>query len=243
MNPSDDASFRVPARCFHADAPEALDRADVSEADLRRELGALATANRWLGGYRLTLNYVKQLIGPAPSRPVTLLDLGTGGADFPRTIAAWARRQRLSLAITAVDSNPKTVQLARELCRGWPEISIEQQDILNLPHADRSFDLVLCSAVLHHFDGPEAVAVLRNIGRIASSGYIVTDLRRNWLAIQAARWMPSFGSPLFRQDAVQSCRAAFTVEELRAMAQQAGLADFQIRRHQGVFRMVLAGKR
>ena len=95
--------------------------------------------------------------------------------------------------------------------------------------------------MLHHFSAPEAVAVLRNIGRLARTGYVVADLRRNWLAIRAAVCLPTFGSPLFRQDAVQSCRAAFTVDELRAMARQAGLTDFQVHRHQGVFRMVLAG--
>jgi hypothetical protein len=49
-------------------------------------------------------------------------------------------------------------------------------------------------------------------------------------------------SPIFRQDAVQSCRAAFTVRELQAMARQAGMRDFQIRRHHLFFHMVLAGR-
>jgi hypothetical protein len=50
-------------------------------------------------------------------------------------------------------------------------------------------------------------------------------------------------SPIVGHDAPQSCRAAFTVGELRALAQQAGLNRFQINRHQWFFRMVLIGRK
>jgi hypothetical protein len=79
---------------------------------------------------------------------------------------------------------------------------------------------------------------------LARRGYIVNDLCRNWLVIWSAELLARtlIQSPIFRNDAVQSCRAAFTVSELQAMAEQAGLNDFQIKRHHALLRMVLRGK-
>ena len=81
--------------------------------------------------------------------------------------------------------------------------------------------------------------------QIARVGYLVNDLRRNWPAI----WMTDLlartviRSPIFRQDASQSCWAAFAIRELREMARQAELGNFRIKRHQAGFRFVLEGRK
>jgi hypothetical protein len=46
---------------------------------------------------------------------------------------------------------------------------------------------------------------------------------------------------IVRQDAVASCRAAFSVPELRSMADEAGLENYKVNRHHLGFRMVLHG--
>jgi SAM-dependent methyltransferase len=238
-------SWLTPVRRFDPRDPEWLDCPGLDRALLREELNTLETCNRRLWGHDLALHYVDRLVASAPTASLSVLDLGTGAADIPRAIAAWARQRQLPVAITAVDCNAEVLQLAGESCQGWPEIRLEQHDLRALPYEADSFDLVLCSLALHHFASAEAVAVLRSMQRLARRGYVVNDLCRNWLTIGSAElWVRALvRSPVFRHDALQSCRAAFTVGELRALAQRAGLDHFAIKRHHAVFRMVLEGRK
>jgi SAM-dependent methyltransferase len=217
----------------------------MAEALLREELQTLESFNRRLGGHRLALQYVKRFVSAARPASLHILDLETGAADIPRTIVAWARRCQLPVSLTAVDGNDDILRLARESGRDWPEIRFEQHDLRALPYAPESFDLVLCSLTLHHFGDADAVTLLRRIHELARLGYIVNDLRRNWPAIWTTEFLArtAVRSAIFCHDAVQSCRAAFTVAELRAMAKQAGLKDFEINWHHTVFRMVPKGNK
>jgi SAM-dependent methyltransferase len=237
-------SLLVPVRRFDPNEPEEVDRPGMDAALLREEMQTLERFNRRLYGHDLVLRYVERLVDSCKAASLSILDLGTGVADIPRAIAAWARRRRFPVSITAVDGNAEILRLAGESCRDWPEIQLAQYDLRLLPYETASFDLVLCSLALHHFAASDAVAVLQNVQRLAARGYVVNDLRRNWLAIcstEVLMWALC-RSPVFRGDAARSCRAAFTVEELRALAQRAGLNHFQIKRHHAVFRMVLEGR-
>jgi len=235
----------APHRCFDPNCPELMDRPGIDRALLREELQTLEKFNQRLGGHQLVLHYIKRFIGSSETASLSILDLGTGAADIPRAIAAWARQRKLSIVITAVDGNPIVLQIAEELCRDWPEIRFEQHDLRALPYAEESFDLVLCSHALHHFESEDAITILRRIDALARCGYIVNDLRRNWLAIASMEVLVRalVRGPLARNDAVQSFRAAFTVGELRGLAEQAGLNNSQVNRHHWFFRMVLEGRK
>jgi ubiquinone/menaquinone biosynthesis C-methylase UbiE len=235
----------APPRRFNLDCPELMDRPGISHALLREELQILETANRRWGGHELMLGYVQRFLVAARTKSLTILDLGTGAADIPRAIVAWARQRQLSVTITAVDGNSGILEIAREACRNRPEIRLEQHDLRALPYAADSFDLVLCSLALHHFESADAVAILRRLNELARQGCIVNDLRRNWPAIWTTELLARtvIKSRITRNDAVQSARAAFTVRELRAMAERAGLRNFRIHRRHLFFRMVLEGRK
>ena len=237
-------SLFTPVRRFNPSSPELMDQPGLDRALLREELRTLERCNRRLGGHDLALHYVERFVSSTGARSLSILDLGTGVADIPRAIAAWARRRQLPVTITAVDGNAEILQIAGESCQAWPEIRLEQHDLRSLPFAAAGYDLVMCSLALHHFAAADAVTLLRRIHALARGGYIVNDLRRHWLAIGSTELLARLliRSPIFRHDAAQSCRAAFTVEELGEMAERAGLGHFQIQLHHGVFRMVLEGK-
>ena len=233
----------VPPRRFDPAIPEIMDRPGNEPRLLRADLRVLEDVNRFLGGYRIPLLYLRKLADSRdPSKTLTILDLATGAADVPRAIVAWARSQRVNVAITAVDGNPEILRIARENTADWPEIRIEQQDLLALPYPAASFDVVLCSLTLHHFSESDAVAILRRIHDTARGNWIVNDLRRNRIAIGLSKLMAHtiITNPIARFDAPASCERAFTIAEWRAMAVRAGLEHFTIRRHR-FFRMALAG--
>ncbi len=234
-------SLLVPPRRFDPTVPEIMDRPGNEPKLLRADLHVLEEVNRLLGGYRIPLLYLPKFL---TGKPLTILDLATGAADVPRAIAAWARAQSVKVEITAVDGNPEILPIARENTAEWPEIRVEQQDLLALPYPAASFDVVLCSLALHHFSETDAVAILRRIHDIARGGWIINDLRRNWIAIGLSKLMAHtiITNPIARFDAPASCERAFTTAEWRAMADRAGMKHFTIRRHR-FFRMALTGRK
>jgi 2-polyprenyl-3-methyl-5-hydroxy-6-metoxy-1,4-benzoquinol methylase len=237
-------SFLSPPRRFDPAVLEIMDRRGNDPELLRADLQVLESINRFLGGHRIALGYLDEFLRAVPMSSLTILDLATGGADIPRTIVAWARRRNVRVEITAVDRNPEILRIAREHCAAWPEIHIEQHDLLALPYLPASFDIVLCSLTLHHFANADVVAILRRIHDIARVGCIVNDLRRNRIAICLSKLMARtmITNPIARFDAPASCERAFTVDELRALAAQAGVGDVAIRRHR-FFRMALVGRK
>jgi ubiquinone/menaquinone biosynthesis C-methylase UbiE len=185
------------------------------------------------------------LLGQNKLQELRVLDLATGAADIPRAVVAWARKRGTKISVTAVDRNEEVLRSAREWCRDWPEIQFQQGDLLQLPYRTQEFDIVLCSLALHHFTSENAVKILRRMNEIARVGYVLNDLQRNWLTIWTAELLARtlMRSPIVRNDGPQSFRAAFTVRELRGMAEEAGMKDFRVKRHQGIFRMVLSGRK
>ena len=135
-------SLFAPRRRFDPAVPEIMDRRGNDPALLRADLHVLENINRFLGGHRIALGYLENLLNTMPMNHVRILDLATGGGDVPRAIVQWARGRHLDIEITAVDGNPEILGIAREQCAAWPEIQIEQHDLLALPYATASFDVV-----------------------------------------------------------------------------------------------------
>ncbi|HWD19932.1 MAG TPA: methyltransferase domain-containing protein [Verrucomicrobiae bacterium] len=235
----------APPRFFDPACPELIDRPDTDPASVRQELAALEAINRRLGGHAFMVDYVRRSAHSFGLSSVRILDLGTGLADIPRAIAKWARRAGVAVSILAVDANPKVLTFARESCRDWPEIEFVQGDMAALDYGDSSFDLVLCSLALHHFEASAAVSILRGMEGVARRGYIVNDLRRNWAAIGLTHLLSraTGKNHLIRHDGPHSCRAAFTVPELCALAEQAGLKSYHIRKHSFMYLMALEGQK
>lgn len=225
---------------------ELMDRPDADPVELARSLADLRSVNRWLGGRRVVLRHLSRLLPPEPGREYSLLDVATGSADIPLAVLAWARRTGRRVRITATDVHPATLEEARRRARPHPEIAVEAADALRLPYPDGAFDVSLLCTALHHFDEEgDAAAVLRELARVSRRGVVVSDLRRTRLAFLGARLLAATvwrSHPITRHDGPLSVRRAFTVAELRGLAERAGLRA-RVHGH-GPFRLALvAGER
>lgn len=160
------------------------------------------------------------------------MDVATGSADIPVQIVRWARRHGIAVCITAVDKNPIIVEIAREYVRPYPEISISQQDALQLPFKDYSFDFVTCSQIIHHLPAEDAIRLLRSANRIALQGIIVSDLRKRTLCTLASDAISFFiKNRLSKHDLRTSFRNAFSLPELFMIAREAGIPCLSIHFH------------
>lgn len=223
-------------------AREYLDEPLHDPAELEASLDDVAAVNRWFGGRRALLEHLPALL-PA-DRPPRILDAGTGSADLPRAIVAWARRHGRRVRIVAADIHPQTLEIARRRSLPYPEITTAVADARRLPFADRSFDVALLSMTLHHLEGEGQTTALRELARVARCGVLVGELERSWPSYLAARLLAATiwrDNRLTRHDGPVSVLRAFTAAELLALARRAGLADPRVFRHP-LFRLVLVAR-
>lgn len=226
----------VPARRLD---PEWMDRDGIARADLEGALGDIRTVNRRLGGSSTLVRAVAPHLRGGP-RPFTILDVGTGGADLPVDLVAAGRAAGADVRVVAVDRDPVTAAIARRHAACCPEVTVVEADAFDLPFPERSFDLVIASMFLHHFDHGDAVKLLRGFRRLARRAVLINDLRRHrlpWAFIGFAARLTR-RHPMFVHDAPLSVLRGFTDDELLAAAREAGAPDPRVERR-FPFRLVL----
>jgi SAM-dependent methyltransferase len=112
-------------------------------------------------------------------------------------------------------------------------------DALRLPFAEGSFDIVLCSSILHHFPDPEVIRLIASLRQVARRFLVLLDIERNALAYRFlpwTRWILRW-SRLTVHDGAVSVAASFCLEELVALAQAAGADVVAERKHRPWFRV------
>ena len=202
----------------HIDGP--LDRA-VLAGNLRD----MARINRALGGAALSWRAVEPILDEHSTRPLRLLDVGTGGLDIPLYLQRTAVRRNRKLDITATDVRPEIVEIGQQMAQGQAiRVRLARPD--GLDESDDSFDVVHSSMVIHHLEPSEAVTMLREMSRVARRAVIVNDLDRSrlWHVLAYALSRVATRNRYTRHDAPMSVRRAYRPAELAMLAAEAGLA-------------------
>jgi SAM-dependent methyltransferase len=211
--------------------PEHMDHPDADPDEQARALRYLRRLNRGWAGVTPVLAALDRLL-PAGA-PFRLLDVGTGSADIPLAVVAWARRTGRAARVTGVDSHPVTLELARRHVAGEPSIELVRADARRLMDrfAPGDFDVAHASLFLHHLEDIEVVTVLRIMDRLADRGVIWNDLVRG----PAGRGLVRIGTLAaprsVKHDARVSVDAGFTRTEALDLAARAGLESPRWRRH------------
>jgi SAM-dependent methyltransferase len=218
-----------------------MDRPDNAPADLEGALEDIRAVNRYLGGSKVLLDALRPALTPGSDDAITtILDVGTGGADLPLDIVAFARRGGRRVRIVAVDRDPVTLAYARRRTAGVEEIEVVEGDALSLPYPDASFDYVTASLFLHHFVHDDAVKLVAAFRRIARRAVLVNDLERHlvpWAFIAVFARLTR-RHPMFVHDAALSVLRGFTESELRRIAEDAGGGDARVE-HLWPYRILL----
>ena len=212
-------------RNFDPAVLEIMDRPQPVSAELDRDLRHLRNLNRWFGSHRLVLRFMRRWIKPGTQMRV--VDLATGSGDIPRLIARFARKIGAQLTIDAVDQQSATLEIAKRLSTGYPEISFHQGNILEWKSMDR-YDIALCTLALHHFSDQDAVTVLRRCRELSRGFVLISDLRGGVLLRSGVYLLTTtlFREPMTRHDARLSALRAFSFREMEDLALQAGWKNF-----------------
>jgi hypothetical protein len=230
--------------------PRARNRVELLDApaapsDLEETLADIARLNRYFGGSWVTRSHLARLLRDQRGEPVTVLDVGSGGADIPVRVVRWARRRGRRLRVIAVDRDWQILEVGRRRAAAYPEISFVQADGLHLPVRARGVDAVISSLTLHHLEPDAAPRLLAEMSRISRIGFVVNDLMRSrlayalvWLATRLFAW-----HRMARHDGPLSVLRAYTPQEIGSLAAQAGVGRISIIRHPFCVRLAVVGGR
>ena len=192
---------------------EEYDAMDFSEANTRFAEDALALVDRGAGA-------------------VEVLDIGTGTAQIP--ILMLDRDKRLN--VLAVDLAGEMIRVAtRNVAKAGygSACRLAKLDAKALRVPNKRYDLVLCNSTAHHI--PDPLVLFKEIARVVRPGgaVMVRDLIRPptmddaWTIVKRV----AAGERKRQQQLFfDSLCAALTVDEVKGLAAQAGLADLRVAR-------------
>ena len=197
------------------------EKLELPDADLylvRRTIRQFKLINTLLSGSRrLMRQHFFSMMEQDPDRIYTLLDVGAGGCDIAIWAAREARQRGLKLNITALDNDVRTLPLAYQAIRDYPEIRIVEGNALELSRLD-SFDFVFSSHLLHHLAWEEIKIFLDSIIARTRLAFVMNDLKRsNWAYLGFTVFSRVLTLRSFHfHDGRLSIRRAFLPEELRS---------------------------
>jgi SAM-dependent methyltransferase len=223
---------------------EHLDKGDYTPEEYEGCIIELQLVNRWLGDARALRHSLLNEIELSGPPEFSVLDVGAGSGELLRVIAEWTQNRGKLASLVGLELNARSagaIGARNGESRAPTEIAALRGDALRLPFAAGAFDYAMCSLFTHHFKDDQVVAILRELARVARRRIFVIDLHRHPVAYYFYTTVGHLflHNRLIREDGALSILRSFKPDELRRLAQRAGLEGAQVERH-FPYRLVLA---
>lgn len=201
---------------------ELLDDTRVSSNEMLRSLRDLALVNRRWGGSRALERHLLAHARRSGSRRISILDVGAGAGDVCRRLSGALGHGGIEVVAVALDLQWRHIAAGRRMNPGGLGAGVAA-DGFRLPFGARTFDWVVSTLFCHHFSPPENVRLLRELARVARSGFALLDLRRHLfpLIFVSLAGRALFESRISVADGEASVRQAYTLQEADAFAAEA----------------------
>lgn len=209
-----------------------MDDFSLEGEELREALDKIASINQLLGGNKVTLDGVKQLLGAISlNETITIVDIGCGNGDMLRTLAQYAQKSGLVVELIGIDANRFTVNHAQQLSTAYENISFRCEDIFDTSFKEVKADLFLCTLTLHHFKNEGIEYLLPLFYRNSRLGIVINDLQRSGLAYRLFQLLCVVFrlNTMSREDGLISILRGFTKEELILFSNQMNFNKWSIR--------------
>lgn len=212
--------------------PEIMDDFDMEGDILRDALDKIAKINQMLGGNKLTLEGVKEILSKSPTETrITIVDVGCGNGDMLRALADYAESNNLEFDLIGIDANKFTIDYAKELSISYPNIKYRCEDIFHEDFATLQYDIVLCTLTLHHFKDDQIIKLLKVFNENARFGIVINDLQRSSVSyrlFQALCFVFRLND-MSREDGLVSILRGFRKSELEQFSKQLDFRNYHIK--------------
>lgn len=192
-------------------------------------LHELEVINRLLGGDRVTISGLSQLLKETPGA-VHITDIGCGGGDMALKIIRFGRRLGRNWSVTGIDANLNIVAYAARHCKGEPNADFRTMDVFSYEFSKTSTDVIVATLFLHHFTDQQLVDLLAVMKKRARIGIVINDLHRHPLAYHSITLLTRLfsRSPMVKNDGPLSVRRAFKRKELQSILAKAGIVKYTL---------------
>lgn len=206
---------------------ELLDRDDIPTPDLFQNLRELDFINHWLGGYNISFNALKSIL--QRGKQYTLVDIGCGGGDTLKRIAAWNRKAGFELSLYGIDLKPDCIAYAAENLEN-ADVTLICDDYRNTYQHLQNVDIIHACLFCHHLTNGQLVDLVQ-FAMSNRAILVINDLERNALAHYSIKWLTNVFSKsyLVKNDAPLSVLRGFTRREWLDILQQSGATRFSVK--------------
>ena len=168
---------------YRSNAPEIMDNFALEGEILKDALDKIAKINQLLGGNKLSLLGLRDLIVSIPkSQQITIVDVGCGNGDMLRALANFGISNNYNFQLIGIDANSYTVNYATTLSVDYPNISFRCEDVFSHDFENLKYDVVLCTLTLHHFKDSEIINLMSIFNANSRVGIVINDLHRSVVA-------------------------------------------------------------
>lgn len=212
--------------------PEIMDDLTFSDPVIFQTLREIDTINYYLGGNRVTMEAVSEVVRQMEiGTAITLGDLGCGSGDILKRLAAWSASRGIKVRYTGIDANPHIISYAKKHCENCSNISLRSMNILEEDFKKETFDIVTCTLFCHHFNHEELVGIFSRLKGQVQTAIIINDIHRHWLAYHSIRFITNVlsRSYMVKYDAKLSVLRAFKKKELKKIIEEAGFKRYSIK--------------
>jgi len=196
-----------------------------SYEEFRACLIDLAKVNRITLAHRATLQWLDRVLRTTkPQQPLQIVDVGCGGGDLLRAIAAWAERRRVQVVLTGIDLNPYAAQAAREFDTTDTKIRWVTGNALTLTEP-QEIDILVSSLFTHHLAALEIVQFLAWMETSARVGWFINDLYRTRFTYHLFQALAGVSGwhRFVQHDGPVSIRRSFREQDWERMCNSAGI--------------------
>lgn len=216
---------------YRTEEIEIMDDFSLQSEELIGALDKIASINQLLGGNKLTLQGIKELLKKTDtSQTITIADIGCGNGDMLRMLAKYGKKRNLQFKLIGIDANAFTIDYAKKLSKDFPNIEYICMDIFSEDFNHLKYDIVLCTLTLHHFATHQIAEVMAILNQNASIGIVVNDLHRSKIAYRLFELISVVFNlnKMSRNDGLISILKGFKKNELEHFSEKLNLKNYSI---------------
>ena len=198
-------------------------------ADIRQNMKELNTINTLLGGHKITIEGVNNIIGSKKiSSPIIIWEIGCGGGDNLIAIEKWCVKNNIEAKFIGIDLKPECIEFAQQQ---YPLLNCKwiTSDYQKVIFTDDLPDIIFSSLFCHHFTEQELIKIIR-WQQQAVKGFFINDLHRHSLAYYLIKFITQVFSKsyLVKNDAPLSVARGFLKTEWVKVLKDAGIKNYSI---------------
>lgn len=206
-----------------------MDDLSLPKDQLQTALNELALLNRLSLAALPIAKAIKKIALERNKQRISICDIACGSGDVLIEVVRILGKAGITATASGLDFNLNSVAIAQQRSSksNTPfEFHTKNCLIDDLPN---DADFFICSLFLHHLERADAVSLLSQMRGKCKVGVVVSDLRRSRLGFLLV-WLATNSfckSKIVKDDGLCSVNAAFTLEEAKILAAEAGLSDAQ----------------